>query len=103
VWATDEGVGGHSPGARLTLRRRRGTESLALTARKNKRVGPTHIGVEYSEHRDGLEIIRSVSVVHPSKAFDFEILPGRAGVPILGPGSIRASLVRAVLNPSHTF
>jgi hypothetical protein len=30
-------------------------------------------------------------------------LPGREAVPILGPGHLRASLIRAVLNPSHPF
>jgi hypothetical protein len=29
--------------------------------------------------------------------------PGRADVPVLGKGRVRASLVRAVLNPSHPF
>lgn len=36
-----EGIGGHSPGALLTVKRRAGTERLELTVRKNKRVGPT--------------------------------------------------------------
>jgi hypothetical protein len=42
----------------------------------------------------------SPSTVRGDLKVDF---PGRAAVPILGPGSIRASLVRAVLNPSHPF
>lgn len=29
--------------------------------------------------------------------------PGRASVPVLGPGKVNASLLRAVLNPSHPF
>jgi hypothetical protein len=135
----NEGTGGRSPGALLTLSRHHGTESVAMSVRKNKRVGPTRIKVEQSERRDGLEVERTVSVVDPSKAFDFEAppgrvtvepprpftgsltvsrrpnsppsvkgdlkvdLPGRAAVPLLGPGSLHASLVRAVLNPSHPF
>lgn len=134
-----EGIGGRSPGALLELKRRHGTEALELSVRKNKRVGPTRIGVEESERRGELEIDRRVSVVAPSGALDFEIppgratveppkpfsgslslarrpgssplvrgnlkvdLPGRVAVPILGPGHIHASVVRAVLNPSHPF
>jgi hypothetical protein len=40
----------------------------------------------------------------PSLRGDLAVdLPGRDAVPILGPGKLRASLVRAVLNPSHPF
>jgi hypothetical protein len=135
----DEGIGGHSPGALLDVRRRHGDEALELSVRKNKRVGPVRIKVEETEHRGDLSIDRSIASVGPSKAFDFEIppgratvappdpftgslsltrrpgssplvtgdlevdLPGRRAVPVLGPGSLRASLVRAVLNPSHPF
>ncbi|MBS1885240.1 MAG: hypothetical protein JSS97_20000 [Actinobacteria bacterium] len=134
-----EGIGGHSPGAHLELKRRDGAESITLSVRKNKRVGPTRIGVEQSEHRGAVQIDRSLRTVEPSSAFDFEIPPGRAtveppkpfsgslafshhrgspprlagdlkvdlhgraAVPILGKGHIRARLVRAVLNPSHPF
>ncbi|HVT00337.1 MAG TPA: hypothetical protein VHE08_07465 [Solirubrobacterales bacterium] len=135
----DEGTGGHSPGALLTVRRRHGGEKLELTVRKNRRVGPTRIAAEVSERRGKIAIARSVSMTGPSRAFKFEIppgratvepsgplsgsleltrrlgappavkgdlkldFPGRADVPLLGPGITRASLVRAVLNPSHPF
>ncbi|HVW47283.1 MAG TPA: hypothetical protein VHA76_09535 [Solirubrobacterales bacterium] len=134
-----EGIGAHSPGAHLQVRRHDSAEALELSVRKNSRVRPTQIEVDDSEHRGGLDIYRRVAVVASSHAFDFEIppglatvappkpftgslslvrhpgsrphvsgdlkvsLPGRAAVPILGPGSLRASLIRAVLNPSHHF
>jgi hypothetical protein len=136
---TTEGIGGHSPGALLELKRRHGAEALELSVRKNRRVGPTRISAHVTERRGRLGIERSVSAVAPSRAFDFEFppglataeppkpfsgsltltrrpgsspvvkgnlkvdFPGRADVPVLGAGSVRASLVRAVLNPSHPF
>jgi hypothetical protein len=139
VAETDQGFGGNSPGALLTVKRRNGTEKLELNVRKNRRIGPTRIKAELSERRGGIEINRNVSAVGPSKTFQFEIppgratigpsgpfsgsleltrrpgsspqvhgglkvdFPGRAGVPVLGPGKARAGLVRAVLNPSHPF
>jgi hypothetical protein len=135
----DEGIGGHSPGALLAVRRRHGAEQLELTARKNKRVGPARFSADLSESRHGLLIDRSVNAEGGSGTFDFEIppgratiappkpfagsldltragasaprlsgnltlnFPGRANIPVLGPGKVRASLVRAVLNPSHPF
>jgi hypothetical protein len=136
----DEGIGGHSPGALLEVRRRHGAESLDLSVRKNKRVGPTRVIAAISERQGPIGIDRDISIVDTSDAFDFEIPPGRAtvapagpfsgsltatrdrprgpltlagnlrmdfpgrpAVPILGPGSVQSSLVRAVLNPSHPF
>jgi hypothetical protein len=133
-----EGIGGHSPGALLTVKRRSGEEKLELQVRKNKPAGPTRLQVQLSERRGDVLIDRSVNAVAPSDAFDFEIppgtadveppapfsgsfafihhgrspslkgdlkvdLPGRASVPVLGPGKVGADLVRAVLNPSHPF
>ena len=136
---TSEGIGGHSPGALLKVGRRDGSEEIELTVRKNKHVGPTRIDAAVAERRGAVGIVRTVSTVDASNAFDFEIppghatvapagpfsgsldfarsggsrakvtgnlavdLPGRADVPVLGPGKLRASLVRAVLNPSHPF
>ncbi|MBS1863185.1 MAG: hypothetical protein JSS68_15915 [Actinobacteria bacterium] len=135
----DEGIGGRSPGALLSVQRHHGTERLELTARKNKREGPSRVSVDLSEKRGGIFIDRSVKAEGGSSTFDFEIppgrakitppkpfsgsldftrtvgskpsvtgnlmvnFPGRANVPVLGPGKLRASLVRAVLNPSHPF
>jgi hypothetical protein len=136
---SSEGIGGHSPGALVELRRRHGTEHLELQVRKNKHAGPSSLRAEVSERRGPIDIMRSVSAVDPSNAFDFAIppgvakvrppapfsgalrltrrpgstplvrgnlkvdFPGRARVPVLGPGTVRASLIRAVLNPSHPF
>jgi hypothetical protein len=135
----DEGIGGHSPGALLELTRRHATEDLALSVRKNKRVGTTRLSAELSERDGAVSIDRGLRAVASSRAFDFEIPPGRAtveppapfsgalrlvrrpgsrpsvsgdltidfpgrvDVPVLGKGRVRASLVRAVLNPSHPF
>ncbi|HEX3362792.1 MAG TPA: hypothetical protein VHS74_17495 [Solirubrobacterales bacterium] len=133
-----EGIGGHSPGALLTVKRRSGEERLELMVRKNKLAGPTRLQAQLSERRAGVLIDRSVNVVVSSKAFDFEIppglatvepaapfsgsldftrhgrspslkgdltvdFPGRASVPVRGPGKVSAGLIRAVLNPSHPF
>jgi hypothetical protein len=134
-----EGIGGHSPGAFLTVKRRTGNEGLELTVRKNRKVGPTRLTASVSERRGAIHISRQVADVAPSKDFEFEIppgeatvhlpgpfsgsieltrrpgsspsvkgeatvdFPGRAGVPVFGPGKLRASLIRAVLNPSHPF
>jgi hypothetical protein len=136
---SSEGIGGHSPGALLELRRRHGTEHLEFQVRKNKRTGPSSLHAAVSERRGSISIMRSVSAVGPSRAFDFAIppgvaavrppapfsgslrlarhpgspplargnlkvdFPGRARVPVLGPGPVHASLIRAVLNPSHPF
>lgn len=136
---TSEGIGGHSPGALLTLDRRRGTEQLELTARKNRRVGPSRFVAALAELHAGVSIERSVKAEGGSSTFDFEIPPGRAtldppkpfsgsldfertagskprvtgnlevdfpgrpNVAVLGVGKLHASLIRAVLNPSHPF
>jgi hypothetical protein len=135
----DEGFAGNSPGALLTVKRHRGTEKLDLNVRKNKPTGPTRINADLYERRGGITIERTVAAVAPSKAFQFEIppgratvgpsgplsgtleltrrpgsspqvngglmvdFPGRADVPVLAPGKPHASLVRAVLNPSHPY
>lgn len=137
--AVNEGVGGHSPGALLTLRRRHGREEVQMTARKNKRDGPSRFSASIDERRGKVLIDRAVSVVGTSEGFGFEIPPGtatvdphgpfsgslsftrrkgsrpsvkgdltvdfsgHANVSILGPGKLRATLQRAVLNPSHPF
>jgi hypothetical protein len=76
----NEGVRGHSPGALLELRRRRGRERLRLSVRKNKPVGPTRIEVEETERRGAIEIERSDRLAVGSGSFDFELPPGRATI-----------------------
>jgi len=104
---SDEGIGGHSPGALLTVKRHHGTEKLDFHVRKNNPSGPTRIDAELYERRGGIGIERTVAAVAPSKAQvsgDPKVdLPGRANVPLLAPGKPSVSLVRAVLNPSHPF
>jgi hypothetical protein len=90
----DEGIGGHSPGALLTLKRRRGDESLELTVRKNRRVGPSRFAVDLSESRGWLFVDRSVRAEGGSGTFDFAIPPGRARVRPPKPFSGRLSFVR---------
>jgi hypothetical protein len=132
-----EGIGGHSPGARLDARSK-APERLEFVAMKNSPSRPARFAASIRERRDGLEISRSVGVVAPPRAFAFDVpsgtaavdppapfsgraeyhhrrggtptwhgnlsvdFPGRPNVRLTG-AATRASLVRAVLNPSHPF
>lgn len=131
------GYGGHSPGARLTVRQRR-THQLEFTAMKNSPTRPARFAVSISERRRDMVIVRSVDATAAPTSFDFDVssgtahvappkpfagearyirssgkntswrgdlsvdFPGHAGVRLTGPGT-NASLMRAVLNPSHPF
>lgn len=132
-----EGIGGHSPGARLTVRHQ-GARQFEFSAMKNSPSRPARFTASIEERRGDLWISRRVGVTAASDSFDFDVpsgtahvnppapfageasyrrpsgkrarwrgdlsvdFPGHAGVRLTGAGS-RASLVRAVLNPSHPF
>lgn len=132
-----EGVGGDSPGARLTVRHR-GPRQFEFSATKNSPSRPARFSASIEESRGDLHISRGVWVTAAPASFDFDVpagrahvnpptpfegaasylrpsgkssiwggdlsvdFPGRAGVRLTG-ANTRASLVRAVLNPSHPF
>ncbi len=133
-----EGSGGHSPGARLTVARRRGRQ-FKFSAMKNSPSRLARFSASVSEQRGRVLIFRGVEATGAAGSFDFDVpsgtaevnppepfvgeasyfrpsgqkkvrwqgdlsvdFPGRANVRLTGPGT-RASLIRAVLNPSHPF
>lgn len=73
-----EGIGGHAPGARLTVRRRRTPSRFELTAMENGPTRPVRLGAGIDERRGGLAISRSVEVVAGPGAFDFDVPAGTA-------------------------
>lgn len=129
-----EGTGGHSPGARLTVKHRR----VEFSAMKNSPTRPARFNASISEQRGSLLIFRGVEAIGGAGSFEFDVpsgtadvnppepfsgeasyfrppgkkarwrgnlsvdLPGHANVRLTG-ASTRASLVRAVLNPTHPF
>lgn len=132
----DEGFGGHSPGALLSVHHQGGAR-FEFEARKNSPSRPARFNASFHERRGSLSITRGVAVESRPAAFDFDVpagtatvappapfdgeatfsrtgkgtmwhgdlsvdFPGRAGVSLTAAGS-RASLVRAVQNPSHPF
>jgi hypothetical protein len=95
-----EGIGGHSPGALLTVKRRSGEEKLELVVRKNKPVGPTRLHTQLSERLGNVLVDRSVNAVAPSDALDFEIPPGTAAVEPPAPFSGSLDFTRHGRSPS---
>lgn len=131
-----EGTGGHSPGARLTVRHQ--VRRFEFSAKKNSPSRPARFTASIEEHRGDLWISRRVWVAAAPDSFDFNVpsgtahvdppspfagkasyrrssgkearwrgdlsveFPGHADVRLTGPKT-RASLVRAVLNPSRPF
>jgi hypothetical protein len=74
-----EGIGGHSPGARLTAKSKdRG--GLEFVAMKNSPSRPTRLTASIEEKRGAMEIARSVAVVAPPRAFAFDVPSGDATV-----------------------
>lgn len=132
-----EGIGGHSPGARLTVKHR-GSHRFGFSAMKNSPTRPARFTASVSERRGHIYIFRGVEATGGAGSFDFDVpsgtadvnppepfageasyfrpsgekarwqgnlsvdFPGRANVRLTGVGT-RASLIRAVLNPSHPF
>ena len=132
-----EGVGGRSPGARLTARHR-GARHFGFEAFKNSPSRKATFSAFVEERRGSMTIERSLKVRAGHATFDYDVpagtatvappapfhgkaafrrrskgppswhgdlsvdFPGRAGVHLAGAGT-RASIVRAVLNPSHPF
>lgn len=75
-----EGFGGHSPGARLTIRRRSGEMAVELTARKNSPTRVSRFSASIRELRGGVQIFRGVDLAAPSSAFFFDVPAGSARI-----------------------
>ncbi len=68
---TDEGSGGHSPGARLTIHRRAAGGSTEFVARKNSPTRVARFEASIEERRGKLGIARAVRSAGAASAFDF--------------------------------
>jgi len=75
----NEGVGGHAPGARLSLRRRWSGGRLELQVKKNSPTRPTRLSASIEEQQDGLVVARSISTVGGPGAFGFDV-PGQTAL-----------------------
>ncbi len=76
---SSEGIGGHSPGARLTVHRARNPR-FEFDAMKNSQTRPARFGASIEERRGSLEISRIVQVTAGAGAFDYDVAKGIAGV-----------------------
>ncbi|MGV1049536.1 MAG: hypothetical protein ACOYD4_13560 [Solirubrobacterales bacterium] len=77
--SSDEGFGGHSPGARLTVLSGREPNRVEFVARKNSPTRPARFEASIGELVDGVGITRSVSSVDGPGAFDFDV-PAKSAV-----------------------
>jgi hypothetical protein len=69
----DEGIGGHSPGARLQVRRNRDRGGIEFEATKNSPSRPARFHASIREWRGGMVILRDVSAEAGAGAFDFDV------------------------------
>lgn len=74
-----EGVGGHSPGARLRARHG-GSARFVFEAQTNSHTRPAHFSASISERHGRVAISRSVSATGPSSGFSFDVPAGTAEV-----------------------
>lgn len=88
-----EGVGGHSPGARLTVAHR-GARRFEFTAMKNGPTRPVRFAASVSERRGRLSIFRGTGVTAAPGSFDFDVPSGTAQVSPPQPFSGEASYFR---------
>lgn len=87
-----EGSGGHSPGARLTVRHQ-GTPRLEFGAMKNSPTRPARFSASVRERHGPLQISRAVEVSAAPRAFDFDVPQGFAHVRPPAPFSGEATYV----------
>lgn len=73
-----EGYGGHSPGARLTVRHR--ARRLQFSAMKNSPTRPARFAATVLERRRNILISRSIDVTAAPGSFDFDVPSGTAHV-----------------------
>jgi hypothetical protein len=92
--ARSEGIGGHSPGARLTVRGTR-SSGIEFGAMKNSQTRPARFGASISERRGAVHISRLVQVTAGVGAFDYDVAQGFAEVRPPAPFSGEATYRRA--------
>lgn len=73
-----EGIGGHSPGAKLKMQRRWDNGRLEFEATKNSPTRPSRFQASIVERRGGLEIEREVEAAAGPGAFEFDVPNQRA-------------------------
>lgn len=87
-----EGIGGHSPGARLTVRHS-GAGGFEFSAMKNSPRRPARFAASLEERRGTLRIERSAAITAAPGAFEFDVRAGKARVrpprPFSGSASYR--------------
>jgi hypothetical protein len=71
--SSDEGFGGHSPGARLRVRRGWSDGKVELEVRKNSPTRPARFSASIEERRPGMAIFREVEGSSGPGAFDFDV------------------------------
>jgi hypothetical protein len=69
----DEGAGGHSPGARLLVHRKRPSGNYVFEAWKNSPTRPAYFEASVDERRGALRISRSVSSSAGAASFEFDV------------------------------
>jgi hypothetical protein len=74
-----EGVGGHSPGARFSIWRKRGMTRTEFVARKNSPTRVSRFEASIEERRGRLAISRGIKSTAPPGAFSFDV-PRRLAV-----------------------
>ena len=88
-----EGSGGHSPGARLTVKHG-GPRRFEFTAMKNSPTRPARFTASVREKRGGLLILRAVEITAAPGSFDFDVPSGEARVRPPEPFAGEASYLR---------
>lgn len=97
----DEGFGGHSPGARLTVRRRWESGKVELEATENSPTRPARFEARIGERHDGLAIEREVSAVGSASAFAFDVPAQTSVLMPPRPFSGTARFTRTGHSPGH--
>jgi hypothetical protein len=90
-----EGIGGHSPGAWLSVRRRTGRTVAEFSARKNSPTRPARFEASVEERRRGLQISRGVEAMGTPDDFVFDVPKQSALInpppPFTGTGRFRGA------------
>jgi hypothetical protein len=69
----NEGFGGHSPGARLQVRRRWPKGSLLLEVKKNSPIRPAYFEAWIEERSQAMAVTRAVTATGAAPAFEFDV------------------------------
>jgi hypothetical protein len=91
---TSEGSGGHSPGARLTVRHQQ-SPKFEFGAFKNSPTRPAKFDASVEERRGPLQIFRAVEASAGPGAFDFDVPEGFGRVDPPAPFSGEATYLRS--------